>query len=173
MKSEYNISTLKRRGHPLREKVKRGEIKLLDPFDISEEEFQEKIKLLDDEQREYVLERKNRAEIKDETDNQYILSELKNFLDESGRLKIYPAKRKQKILSLFYLASKFEKNKIYSQKEVNQILRDWHLFDDWAMLRRDLYDKYFLGREPNGSAYWLEYKQPTFESFGYKRNTTV
>ena len=39
MKSEYDISALKRRGHPLREKVKRGEIKLMNPFDISDEEF--------------------------------------------------------------------------------------------------------------------------------------
>jgi len=108
----------------------------------------------------------------DKTDSQYIRNELKNFLDDSGKLKIYPAKRKQKILSLFYLASKFEKNKIYSQNEVNQILKNWHLFDDWAMLRRDLYDKFFFGRKPNGSAYWLEDNQPSLESFGYKRNCT-
>ena len=31
MKSEYNINALKRKGHPLREKVKRGEITLVIP----------------------------------------------------------------------------------------------------------------------------------------------
>lgn len=98
--------------------------------------------------------------------NQYILDKLKNFLDDEGKLKIYPAKQKLKILSLFYLASKFEKGKIYTEKEVNRILKDWHIFEDWAMLRRDLYDKWFLGREPNCSIYWLEETQPTLESFG-------
>ena len=99
-------------------------------------------------------------------ENQYFLNELKNFLDDKGRLKIYPAKQRFKILSLCYLASKFEKGKLYSVKEVNQILNNWHIFKDWAMLRRDLYDKFFIGRESDGSAYWLENEQPSLESFG-------
>lgn len=98
-------------------------------------------------------------------DNQYLLTELKNFLDEEGKLKAYPTKKKQKMLSLFYLASKFEKGKRYSEKEVNEILKGWHTFEDWAMLRRDLYDNWFFGREADGSVYWLEEEQPTLESF--------
>ncbi|MDD4124692.1 MAG: DUF2087 domain-containing protein [Eubacteriales bacterium] len=98
-------------------------------------------------------------------DNAYIKHELESFLDDEGRLKNYPAKRKYKLLSLFYIASKFEKGKIYTEKEVNKVINSWHVFNDWAMLRRDLYDKWFLGRESDGSAYWLEEKQPTFESF--------
>lgn len=86
-------------------------------------------------------------------DNEYFLDELKNFLDDEDRLKIYPAKQKMKILSLFYFASKFEKGKIYTEKEVNHILKNWHTFEDWAMLRRDLYDKWFFGREADCSAY--------------------
>jgi len=39
MKNEYNLSKMKRKGHPLRDKVARGEIKLIDPFNISHEEF--------------------------------------------------------------------------------------------------------------------------------------
>jgi len=105
-------------------------------------------------------------------EDQFYLSESKNFLDGEGRLKSYPAKRKFKILSLFYLASKFEKGKIYSVKEVNQILNNWHTFEDWAMLRRDLYDKFFIGREADGSAYWLEDKQPTLVSFGLEKQNT-
>ena len=34
MKAEYDLSTVKRKGHPLREKVSRGEITLLSPLDI-------------------------------------------------------------------------------------------------------------------------------------------
>ena len=68
MKSEYDIRNLKRRGHPLREKIMRGEIKLIDPFDISEEEFQEKIKFLDEYQREYALEQWKERKTKNITD---------------------------------------------------------------------------------------------------------
>ena len=99
-------------------------------------------------------------------EDQYLLDALKNHLVNEGRLRVYPSKRKYKILSLFFLASKFEKGKVYTEKEVNQILLNWHSFNDWAILRRDLYDNYFLGRKSDCSSYWLEDIQPTLESFG-------
>ncbi|MCL1994584.1 MAG: hypothetical protein FWG63_00085 [Defluviitaleaceae bacterium] len=55
MKSEYNISALKRRGHPLREKIKKGEITLLNPFDISDEDFNQKIAELNPDEREFLI----------------------------------------------------------------------------------------------------------------------
>ncbi|MDR1569562.1 MAG: DUF2087 domain-containing protein [Oscillospiraceae bacterium] len=99
-------------------------------------------------------------------DNQLFEKELKNFLDNEGRLISYPSKLKLKIIALFYLASKFESGKKYSEKEINQILQNWHTFEDWAMLRRDMYDRGFLSREPNCSVYWLEDNQPTIAMFG-------
>ena len=59
MKSEYNIRMLKRRGHPLREKVKKGEITLLNPFDISDEEFNNKIAALNPDEREFIMNIRN------------------------------------------------------------------------------------------------------------------
>ena len=99
-----------------------------------------------------------------ETD--YLLKELKGFLDGDKRLKKHPAKYKNKVLAWFYLASKLEPGRRYTEKEINQILCDWHTFEDWAMLRRELYDGRFVDREPNGSWYWLEEIQPTLASFG-------
>ena len=105
------------------------------------------------------------VELHKQRESMNIPTELANFLDNNSRLKSYPAKRRLKILSLFYLASKFKGGRKYSEKEVNQILKSWHTFGDWAMLRRDLYDNFFLGREPDCSAYWLEEKQPAMEPF--------
>ena len=99
-------------------------------------------------------------------DMTFLKKELRGFLDDEGRLHAYPAKYKRQILSLFYLASKFEFDKRYTEKEVNETLKEWHTFDDWAMLRRDMYDSRFLGREADGSVYWLEAEQPTLASFG-------
>lgn len=99
-------------------------------------------------------------------DSTLLMNELKNFLDDDGRLKSYPSKFRLKIISLFYLASKLESGKRYAEKELNKVLRDWHTFEDWAMLRRDLYDRHFLNREQNCSFYWLEEKQPILASFG-------
>ena len=94
------------------------------------------------------------------------VAQLKNFLDGEGRLKSYPSKHKMQIFALFYLASKFESGKRYSEKEVNQLLSEWHIFGDYAILRRDLCGKRFLGRDPKGKEYWLEDTQPTPASFG-------
>lgn len=99
-------------------------------------------------------------------DNDVIKNELVNFLDSGGRLVRYPAKRRYKLLSLFYLASKFDSGRTYTEKEVNEILKDWHTFGDWAMLRRDLYDNFFLYRAPDCSLYRLEEKQPVPGDFG-------
>ena len=96
-------------------------------------------------------------------DEQYLLSQLKSFLDADLRLIKYPAKRRKKILSLFYLASKFENGRDYTEREVNHILQNWHTFGDWAMLRRDLYDMRFFSRQPDGSSYRLEENQPVPE----------
>lgn len=98
-------------------------------------------------------------------DREFFEKELKSFLDREGRLTRYPAKFRLKITALFYLASKFQPGRRYAEREVNGILQDWHTFEDWAMLRRDLYDRKFLGRESDCSAYWLEATQPTFAAF--------
>ena len=93
-------------------------------------------------------------------------NEIRNFLDEQGRLKSYPAKRKRQIYALVYLASKFERDRLYTEKEVNEVISNWHTFNDWALLRRDLLDARFLSRKPDGSEYRLNEPLPTIESFG-------
>ena len=87
---------------------------------------------------------------------------IEPFLDPLGRLKVFPAKRKKKLSALAYLAGKFEQGKIYTEREVNKLLNQWHLFGDPATLRRELYNNRFLDREANGSRYWLEDPQPVF-----------
>ena len=88
---------------------------------------------------------------------------LVNFLDNEGKLKNYPSKYKNKIYALFYLASKFEHGVKYSEMEVNDILNKWHNFGDWAMLRRDLYDKKIFNRTVDSKTYWLETEPPSLE----------
>lgn len=91
--------------------------------------------------------------------------ELKNYLDSEHRLKLYPAKRRYKILALFYLATKFEENISYTEKQVNEILNKHHSFNDCCLLRRELFNKKFINRLDNCSKYWLEEKQPKLDEF--------
>lgn len=91
---------------------------------------------------------------------------LRNFLDAKGKLTIFPAKRKMKIYCLFYLAQKFAQERDYTEREVNDILLDWHTFGDPATLRRELYDYHFFDRTRDGRVYRLAEKQPTPEELG-------
>jgi len=54
MRTEYNLNNMKRRGHPLRERVRRGEVVLVDPFDIPEAELAAKLAALDPAERELI-----------------------------------------------------------------------------------------------------------------------
>ena len=54
MKAEYDLSKMKRRRHPLREKVSRGDITLISLLDIPDREA--KLAALEPDEREFILE---------------------------------------------------------------------------------------------------------------------
>lgn len=88
---------------------------------------------------------------------------LKSFLDSDGKLTAYPSKRKMKLYALIYIAEKIEKDKVYTEKEINALLNEWHTFGDSATLRRELYTHRFLDRDSYGREYRKEEHQPTYE----------
>ncbi len=71
----------------------------------------------------------------------------------SGKLKAFPRKEKVRLIILKELAQRFDRNIIYSEKQVNQILKP--AFDDYVILRRYLIDYGFMDRNPDGSQYRL------------------
>ena len=81
-------------------------------------------------------------------------AELKNHLDQEGRLILWPSRRELQLLALDYLAGKLESGRIYSEKEINVLLNRWHTFGDPALLRRELYERGLLNRHKNGAEYW-------------------
>jgi len=81
--------------------------------------------------------------------------ELRPFVDDEGRLIQWPVKQKVQRMATDYLATHFEKGRVYSEKEVNQRLLEWHTFGDWALLRRLLCDWRYMERERDGTRYRL------------------
>ena len=79
---------------------------------------------------------------------------LVRFLDDQQRLCSWPAKHKDTLLVLAYLASRFDPTRHYSEQEVNALLNAWHTFGDHALLRRALFDYVFLDRSRDDSCYW-------------------
>lgn len=88
---------------------------------------------------------------------------LKSFLDSEGRLCAYPSKRKMKLYALLYLAEKFERGRVYTEKQVNELLGEWHTYGDPATLRREMFTHRILGRDAYGREYRLEDVQPTID----------
>jgi len=77
------------------------------------------------------------------------------FLDEKGRIIQLPIPNRTRRPVVAYLADKFAPERIYSEKQVNAIINDWHTFGDYFILRRLLIDYGFLARTPNGAEYWV------------------
>jgi hypothetical protein len=69
---------------------------------------------------------------------------LRNFVVD-GRLVRLPARQAQKQVVLGYVARRFDESRSYEEREVNEVLRDFH--DDTASLRRYLVDEGLLERE--------------------------
>ena len=91
---------------------------------------------------------------------------LRNFLDDNGKLTAFPAKRKMKLYALLYLGQKIPADTDFTEREINDILLDWHTFADPATLRRELYDYGFLDRSRDGKVYRPAEKQPTAADLG-------
>ena len=81
---------------------------------------------------------------------------LKNIKNAGGIITRWPKKKDEKEAVLKYMRSKFEPEKIYSEREVNEIINRWHSFGDYALVRREMYDHFLLERTPDGKKYWLE-----------------
>ena len=94
-----------------------------------------------------------------QVDDRYMSNEddrldvLNNFLYSKNplKLKTIPRKEKYKIILLQEIANLFEFKKQYTEKEVNEILKN--IFDDFVTLRRYLIEYGYFERSNDGSLY--------------------
>lgn len=81
---------------------------------------------------------------------------IKRFLNEEGKIKIWPSKKDKQLEILKYLSTKFQFEKTYTEKEVNSIIEAWHTFNDYFLLRRGMIEYKLLSRTRDGGRYWKE-----------------
>jgi len=82
---------------------------------------------------------------------------LVTFLNPDGSIRQIPNSITQFAkfrIVLEYILAAFEPGVNYTEKEVNSIIRRFNV--DVSGLRRDLVDAKMLGRERDGSKYWME-----------------
>lgn len=82
------------------------------------------------------------------------VSVIKNYMENNGALKSYPSKEKKKIIVLEEIMKNFTAGRIYSEKEVNIILK--RIYEDNATLRRALIEYGFIERLKDCSSYWVK-----------------
>jgi DNA-binding HxlR family transcriptional regulator len=70
------------------------------------------------------------------------------------RMTRIPSRQKKQIVIFRWLATLFEANRLYTEREVNAVLKSVSA-PDIAGLRRDLIDFGYLRRERGGGQYWL------------------
>lgn len=91
-------------------------------------------------------------ESEDEDDD--VRKVLNNYLKADGTLKQIPPMGNKLLIILNFIVDAFDFDTFYSEKEVNTILRRFHL--DTAALRRYLVDHGLMARNGYGTKYWRE-----------------
>ncbi len=70
---------------------------------------------------------------------------INNFFTKDGKLKIYPAQRKKKLVVLAHMIKGLEFGRVYQEKEIKEYLKQYH--EDYATLRRELIMCQYMYRE--------------------------
>jgi len=89
---------------------------------------------------------------------------LLRMFDASGKLARWPSKRSQQELCLWVIWSKLPGRQVFTEKEINLLLNDNHLFGDHALLRRWLCDYGMMSRTRDGREYRRVEKHPPAEA---------
>jgi hypothetical protein len=89
--------------------------------------------------------------------------------DDAGRLVRWPIKYSVQRMMLWGLWMRFDARRKYSEPEVNEVLRAWHLFGDHCTLRRELVNMRLLERKPDGSAYRKVPARPDADTMAFMR----
>ena len=96
-----------------------------------------------------IREKSDEADLQARRDAEYRQQVIDAFF-EYGKLTAIPAQRKKERIVLEVIADAFEYDRIYSEREVNIIIADFH--DDFCTIRRDMISEGLMNRDTRG--YW-------------------
>lgn len=110
--------------------------------------------------------------------SEYFKKRLVDLCLRSG-MTDFPNKYQDQLILLKSIANMFTLNKEYTENEVNEVIKNWQtsadifIYWDFMMLRRRLVDVKLLGRNPNGSCYWLNPTGPEGIAFDPAINQVI
>ncbi|MGI2750881.1 DUF2087 domain-containing protein [Bacillus cytotoxicus] len=144
-----STSTIRNHRFTLREKMKQARV-FLALMELSEEKENVQSKFVPIHRTATMVD--DRYNITEEENDEILKMHFTEGLD--GPLAKFPKKQKRKLIILRHLIKKFNRNKKYTEKEVNEILKG--AYSDFVTLRRYLIEYGFLDRTDDGSQYWVK-----------------
>jgi len=82
--------------------------------------------------------------------------EIRGLIDSEYKIIRWPKKKADKKLVLEYMHSKIEQSRMYCESEINNIILKWQLFDDYALIRREMFENGLLNRTDDCKKYWID-----------------
>jgi hypothetical protein len=89
---------------------------------------------------------------------------LSRFFDAKGRLVQWPGKQSQRIPCLWVLWSRMPARQVFSEHQLNHLLKANHQFNDPALLRRELFDNRMVSRTADCREYRRIERRPPEEA---------
>ncbi|BCS89571.1 DUF2087 domain-containing protein [Pseudodesulfovibrio sediminis] len=86
------------------------------------------------------------------------------LFDADGYLTHWPKKYSERVICLWVMWSRISARKTYTECEISELLEQQHLFEDHALLRRQLVDLKLMNRTPDGREYQRIEAQPPAEA---------
>ncbi|RAN39481.1 MULTISPECIES: DUF2087 domain-containing protein [unclassified Hyphomonas] len=93
-----------------------------------------------------------------------IVERALNLFDAQGRLTQWSSRRSMQELCLWALWARLPANSVLNDKQITALLDRLHLFEDAALIRRELVDFRLVSRKADGSDYRRTEKPPTPEA---------
>ncbi len=81
------------------------------------------------------------------------MKSVEKYLNTNGEVIIWPKKHADKQIVCEYLVSKFDFSTTYHEREINEVVKKWHTFSDWPLLRREMVERKLLKRNIDGTEY--------------------
>ncbi len=77
------------------------------------------------------------------------------IMNSEGLILRWPKKQKDKDIVIEYISTKFESDVKYAEKDINEIIQKWICFNDYALIRRELFDRGYINRTADCKQYWV------------------
>ena len=91
-----------------------------------------------------------------------VIERAVRLFDAEGRLLRWPTRPSLQTLCLWVLWSRLSSRTSFTEKQISELLKRWHVFGDHALLRRALIGWHLVQRNQDGTDYRrIEQKPPT------------